>query len=169
MLLPDDGKRHEIIEGDLFVTLSPITRHQLIIGRFLHRLTTYRETHPVGMVFTAPYDVVLSETDIVQPDLLLALQTGRAVMTEKNLQGPPDLILEVLSPSTAARDRELKRKRYEHFGVRKYWPIDPDANSLDMLALQDGHYAHVGRTIRPAECASILRPDLVSDLGSLLQ
>ncbi len=169
LLLPDDGKRYEILDGDLFVTPSPITRHQLIVGRFLHHLMTYLETHPIGTVFTAPYDVVLSDTDIIEPDLLLVLHTGRALITEKNVQGPPDMILEVLSPGTAARDRNLKRKRYERFGVQEYWLIDPDGNTLEMLTAKDGQYIQVCKTIRPAECASALLPGLRLDLGSLLK
>jgi len=169
LLLPDDGKRYEILDGDLFVTLSPVTRHQLIVGRFLHRLMTYLETHPIGTVFTAPYDVVLSDTDIVEPDLLLVLHTGRAVITEKNVQGAPDVIIEVLSPSTAARDHDLKRKRYERFGVQEYWLIDPDGNTLEMLVIKDGRYVEAFRTTRPAECTSALLPGLILDLGSLLK
>jgi len=169
LLLPDDGKRYEIIDGDLFVTPSPVTRHQLIVGRFLHNMMTYLETHPVGAVFTAPYDVVLSDTDIVEPDLLLVLHNGRAKITEKNVQGPPDMILEVLSPGTAARDRDLKRKRYERFGVQEYWLIDPDENTLEILALKGGQYVQVCRATHPAECASALLPGLVLDLGSLLK
>ena len=169
LLLPDDGKRYEILDGDLCVTPSPVTRHQLIVGRFLHHLMTYLETHPVGTVFTAPYDVVLSEIDIVEPDLLLVLHAGRAVVTEKNVQGPPDMILEVLSPGTAARDRNLKRKRYERFGVQEYWLIDPDDNTLEMLAMQDERYVQVCRAARPAECVSALLPGLVLNLGFLLK
>ena len=169
LLLPDDGKRYEILDGDLCVTPSPVTRHQLIVGRFHHHLMAYLEAHPVGTVFTAPYDVVLSDTDIVEPDLLLVLHTGRAVITERNVQGPPDIILEVLSPGTAARDRGLKRKRYERFGVREYWLIDPDDNILEMLAMQDERYVQVCRVAHPAECVSALLPGLVLDLGSLLK
>jgi Uma2 family endonuclease len=169
LLLPDDGKRYEIIDGDLFVTPSPVTRHQLIVGRFLHHMMTYLETHPVGTVFTAPYDVVLSDTDIVEPDLLLVLYNGRAKITEKNVQGPPDMTLEVLSPGTAARDRDLKRKRYERFGVQEYWLIDPNQNTLEILALKSGRYVQACCASHPAECASTLLPGLVLDLEFLLK
>ncbi|THJ24377.1 MAG: Uma2 family endonuclease [Nitrospira sp. CG24E] len=169
LLLPDDGKRYEILDGDLFVTPSPVTRHQLVVGRFLHHLMTYLETNPIGTVFTAPYDVVLSETDILEPDLILVLTNGRARITEKNVQGPPDIVMEVLSPGTAARDRGLKHKRYERFGVQEYWLVDPDQNSLEILALQDGTYVHICRATRPTECASPLLPGLVLNLARLLE
>lgn len=169
LLLPNDGKRYEILDGDLFMPPSPITRHQLVVGRLFHHLMTYLDTHPIGTVFTAPYDVVLSETDILEPDLILVLTNGRATITEKDVQGPPDVIVEVLSPATAARDRDLKRKRYELFGVREYWLVDPEQNILEMLSLQDGRYVQSCRAVRPAECRSALLPGFAIDLGSILK
>ncbi len=169
LLLPDDGKRYEILDGDLLVTPSPVTRHQLVVGRFFHHLMTYLETDPIGAVFTAPYDVVLSDTDIVEPDLIVVLKNGRARITEKNVQGPPDIVVEVLSPGTAARDRDLKRKRYERFGVQEYWLVDPDQNTLEILALKDGMYVHVCRASRPTECVSPLLPGLILNLARLLE
>ena len=80
-------------------------------------------------------DVILSETDVVQPDLFIVLHGGLARITDKNVQGLPDLVIEILSPGTSARDRDLKRKRYEHFRVREYWLVDPDANSIEILGL----------------------------------
>lgn len=169
LLLPDDGKRYEILDGDLLMTPSPVPRHQLVVGRFLHHIMTYLETHPIGTVFTAPCDVVLSETDIVEPDLIVVLTNGRARITEKNVQGPPDVVMEVLSPSTAARDRDLKRKRYERFEVQEYWLVDPDQNSLEMLALQDGTYVHVCQATRPTACTSPHLPGLILNLARLLE
>lgn len=169
LLLPDDGKRYEVIDGDLFVTPSPVTRHQLVVGRFHHHIMTYLETHPIGTVFTAPYDVVLSDTDIVEPDLIVVLTDGRARITEKNVQGPPGIVLEVLSPGTAARDRELKRKRYEHFGVQEYWLIDPDVNTLEILRWEGGEFRALPLVARPATCSSTLLPGLTIDLGWLLK
>ncbi|MDZ4856770.1 MAG: Uma2 family endonuclease [Nitrospirota bacterium] len=168
-LLPDDGKRYEIIEGDLCMTPAPVTRHQIIVGRLLHALLSYLDTHPVGTALTAPCDVILSDTDIVQPDVLFVHHNSRARVAEQNVQGPPDMVVEVLSPGTAARDRDLKRKRYEHFGVQEYWLIDPDKNTLEILSLQDGRYVDVCRATYPAECTSALLPKLVLDLGSLLK
>jgi Uma2 family endonuclease len=146
-----------------------VTRHQLVVGRFHHHIMTYLETHPIGTVFTAPYDVVLSDTDIVEPDLFVVLTTGRARITEKNVQGPPDIVLEVLSPSTAARDHGLKRKRYEHFGVQEYWLIDPDLNTLEILRLEAGEFRALPLVAAPAKCSSPLLPGLTLDLGRLLK
>lgn len=169
MLLPDDGKRYEIIEGDLCMTPAPVTRHQIIVGRLLHSLLTYLETHPVGIVLTAPCDVLLSNTDIVQPDVLYVHNNSKARVAEQNVQGPPDMVVEVLSPSTAARDRDLKRKRYEYFGVQEYWLVDPDHNTLEILALQTGQYMQVCFATRPTTCTSALFPGLTLELGRLLK
>ena len=169
MLLPDDGKRYEIIEGDLYITPASATRHQIIVGRLIHVLLSYIETHPVGAVLTAPCDVLLSDTDIVQPDVLYVRNNSKAQVTEQNVQGPPDLVVEILSPGTAARDRDLKRKRYERFGVQEYWLVDPDHNTLTILVLQAGQYTQVCCAIRPATCTSALFPDLTLDLSRLLK
>lgn len=169
LLLPNDGKRYEIIDGDLFMTPAPATRHQTIAVRLSHLLMTYLEGHPVGIVLAAPCDVVLSEIDVVQPDLLLIRHDSAARITETNIQGPPDLIIEILSPGTATRDRDLKRKRYEHFSVQEYWLVDPDQNPLELLAVKHGRYVEACRAARPAQCAPTLLPGLVLDLGLLLK
>ena len=169
LLLPDDGRRFEIIEGDLCVTPAPVTRHQIIVGRLLHVLLSYLDTHPIGTVLTAPCDVVLSNTDIVQPDLLYVQNNSKAQVTAQNVQGPPDMVVEVLSPGTAARDRNLKRKRYEYFGVQEYWLVDPDLNTLEILALHTGQYVQVCFATRPATYTSVLLPDLTLDLSHLLK
>ena len=168
-LLPDDGKRYEVIEGDLYMTPAPVTRHQIIVGRLIHCLLSYLETHPVGTVLSAPCDVVLSDSDIVQPDVLYVRNDSAAHVTEHNVQGPPDVVVEILSPGTAARDRDLKRKRYERFGVQEYWLVDPDHNTLEILVLQAGQYTQVCCAIRPATCTSALFPGLILDLGRLLK
>jgi Uma2 family endonuclease len=169
LLLPDDGKRYEIIDGDLYMTPSPITIHQMIVGRLSQLLMNYFDAHPIGTVFVAPYDVILSDVDVVEPDLLVVLKDGAARITAKNVQGPPDVAIEILSPGTAARDRDLKRKRYEHFGVKEYWLVDPDANTLEILRLTEGRFHRLSLTTRPATCVSPLFPDLILDLGKLLK
>jgi Uma2 family endonuclease len=167
--LPEDGKRYEIMDGELYMTPAPATRHQIVVSRLIHLLMTYLEVHPIGTALTAPTDVVLSDTDVVEPDVLLVLHDGKAGITEKNIQGPPDLVIEILSPGTAARDRDLKRKRYEHFGVREYWLVDPDANTLEILSLAQGRLQRSSLTARPGSCTSPLLPDLTIDLGRLLK
>lgn len=165
LLLPDDGKRYEILEGELYMTPSPMTRHQLIAFRLSHVIGTYLEAHPIGTGLAAPCDVILSETDVVQPDLFIVLHGSVARITEKNVQGPPDLVVEILSPGTSARDRELKRKRYEHFKVREYWLVDPDGNSVEILALQADRFVRLNLVTPPASCTSPLFPELEINLS----
>jgi Uma2 family endonuclease len=126
LLLPDDGLRHEIIGGEHYVTASPVTRHQRILLNLSHLVQTYLDTHPIGSLFFAPVDVLLSETDVVVPDLIYVSNARASVVTAKNVQGAPDLVVEILSPSTRPRDERLKRDLYEREGVQEYWIIDPD-------------------------------------------
>ena len=129
----------------------------------------YLEENPIGTVFSVPCDVLLGESDVVQPDLLLVLNTGKAIITEKHIQGPPDLVVEILSPTTAARDRELKRKRYEYFGVREYWLVDPAENTIEFLALKDACLSQPVLGTPPGSMTTPLLPDLTIDLAKLFR
>ena len=124
-MFPDDGLRHEIIDGEHYVSPSPATRHQRISRNLLYLLQGYLEAHPLGELFSAPFDAVLSEFDIVVPDLIYLSRERARFLTEKNLQGPPDLVIEILSPSTRSRDERLKRDLYDRVGVHEYWLVDP--------------------------------------------
>ena len=129
-LFPDDDLRHEIIDGEHYVTASPITRHQRISRDLLYLIQSHLNTHPIGEVFGAPFDVVLSFTDVVVPDLIYLSKRRAHLLTVKNLQGAPDLVVEILSPSTRPRDEQLKRDLYERVGVAEYWLVDPDGDFL---------------------------------------
>jgi Uma2 family endonuclease len=123
--LPSDGKRYEIIDGELFVTPSPFRPHQRVVTRLTRYLSTFVEENELGEVFVAPFDVVFSRFDVVEPDLLYVSKGRLSVLTEKNVQGAPDLVVEVLSPSTAETDRTIKLKLYARYGVQEHWIIDP--------------------------------------------
>jgi Uma2 family endonuclease len=123
--IPEDGKRHEIIDGEHFVTAAPFIRHQRIARRLVARFEAFLSEHPLGEYFFAPTDVVLSPHDIVQPDLLFISNEKAAIVEEKNVQGAPDLVIEILSNSTRRLDEVLKRQAYERFGAREYWILDP--------------------------------------------
>jgi Uma2 family endonuclease len=127
---PDDLLRHEIIDGQHCVTPAPSTRHQRVSRRLLMVLGTYLEQRPFGEVFCAPFDVLLSHHDVVEPDLIYVSNERLPLLTAKNLQGPPDLVIEILSPGTKQRDLTLKRDLYRRVGVREYWLVDPDANRV---------------------------------------
>ena len=125
--LPDDGKRYEIINGELYVSPAPGLRHQRIFRRIFTALSNYFDAHGGGELFAAPTDVVLSKENVVQPDILV-IKSDRAGIAsgERNVAGAPNLVIEVLSPSTHRVDEVQKRKLYERAGVDEYWIADPE-------------------------------------------
>ncbi len=131
-LLPNDGKRYEIIEGELFVTPSPITAHQRIVTALASHLFAYAEEHDLGKVFVAPFDVVFSRFDVVEPDILFISKARVSVLTDKNVQGAPDLVVEVLSDTTKEIDRTTKLKLYARFSVAEYWIVDPKTCAFEI-------------------------------------
>jgi Uma2 family endonuclease len=141
----------------------------MIVTRLSNLLFTYLERNPIGTVLTAPCDVLLSDVDVLQPDLLVVLQGRLARITDKNVQGPPDLVIEILSPGTAGRDRDLKHKRYEHFGVREYWLVDPDQNTVEILRLEQTRFTRASLTSRPSQAGSTLLSNLILDLAWILK
>lgn len=131
LLFPDDGKRHELIDGEHYVTASPNTRHQVISGNLHFLLRTWIERHPVGRVFYAPYDIVFSNFDVVEPDLVyLSNERAAYVITPMHAVGSPDLVIEIGSPSTRKRDETIKRRLYERTDVAEYWVVDPDRDAV---------------------------------------
>lgn len=129
VLFADDGKRHELIDGEHYVTPSPNTRHQTILGNLYFVIREYLETHPCGRVFLAPFDVVFSDVDVVEPDLLyLSNARAAAAVTPQHVQGAPELVVEITSPSTRKRDETIKRRLYERSAVSEYWVIDPEVD-----------------------------------------
>jgi len=126
LLLPDDGKRHELIDGVHYVTPSPRIPHQVLVGRIFVAMSNFLTGHQhLGRVFLSPVDVVMSEHNLVVPDLLFVARDQQSILTEANVQGVPALVVEVLSPSTRRRDEGIKRKLFDQKGVREYWVVDP--------------------------------------------
>jgi len=131
LLFPDDGRRHEVIDGAHYVTPSPNQRHQELVARLHLSLGVFLEDrHERGRLFLSPFDVVFSFHDVVEPDLVFVAADQLDILTAQNIQGTPALVIEVLSPSTRRRDREVKRRLYDRAGVREYWLVDPDRNSV---------------------------------------
>lgn len=127
---PDDGKRREIIDGELFVTPAPTIRHQRLSMRLTGFILEHLRAHGGGELFAAPTDVLLSEVDVVQPDLLFVSSDRKDQVAEACVQGAPDLVVEILSPTTRRTDETTKRKRYEQFDVREYWIVDPEIDTV---------------------------------------
>ncbi len=140
--MPDDGNRYEFIGGRLYVTPAPVTRHQRISKRLQAALMRVLEDPGHGEVFGAPLLVEFPGTgDRVQPDLLFVSDGRREIIGEKQVMGAPDLVVEILSPSTAHRDRGIKLDLYARSGVRQYWIVDPDEDVVDVWRFGDepGH------------------------------
>ena len=135
--LPDDGKRYEIIEGELFMTPSPKTIHQRISHKLEYKLESYIQKHRSGEIFHAPMDVVLSMTDVVQPDILFISKERSHVITENNIVEAPDWVAEITSESTKVRDQTTKKALYEKYGVKEYWIVYPDDEKVEQFVLQD--------------------------------
>jgi len=141
VLFPDDGMRHELIDGVHYVTPCPNLRHQQILGRLYLAVGNWLEAHSAGQVLFAPFDVVFTQHDVVEPDLLFVLREHEASkLVEKHALGA-DLVVEVASPSTRRRDATIKRELYERAGVREYWIVDPDKAVVRVHRLDGARFA----------------------------
>ena len=127
LLFPDDGKRHELIDGEHYVTPSPNRMHQKVSGNLFLLIGTWLEQHPIGQIYFAPFDVIFSMFDIVEPDLLyMSNERAQRVLTDANVKGTPELVIEIGSEGTRKRDETIKRRLYERSGVSEYWVVDPE-------------------------------------------
>lgn len=138
--LPDDGKRYEILDGELAVTPAPTTRHQKISRLLQFVLMRELEMKGLGEVYDAPVDVILDDYHLVQPDLAFVRAERSELIEEHAIVGPPDLIVEILSPSTRRRDILVKAKTYARFGVEHYWIVDPVIDRIEFHRAEDGAY-----------------------------
>ena len=136
---PDDGKRHEIIEGEHYMSPAPSTYHQEVSRHIQFQLYTQIERRKLGAVINAPVDVHLTEHNIVQPDLVVVLARNR-IITPTKVKGTPDHLIEILSPSTEKNDRLLKFGVYELAGVPEYWLVHPAEHTLTRYVLKEAKY-----------------------------
>lgn len=130
LTFPEDGRRHEVLDGEHYVSPAPSVPHQRLSMRLSVRLGTFIEDHGLGELFAAPFDVLLSRHDIVQPDLLFISNRRSGILDEKNAKGAPDLVVEILSKSTRHVDEGIKLRRYEVLGIEEYWMCDTDLRSV---------------------------------------
>jgi Uma2 family endonuclease len=144
LLLPDDGLRHELIDGEHYVTAAPSVRHQIISGNMHALIRAWLDDHPLGRVLYAPFDIVFTQFDVVEPDLLyLSRAREEAILTPANAQGAPELVVEIGSPSTRKRDETIKKHLYERAGVDEYWFIDPEIDVVRVYRRADGAFGPV--------------------------
>ena len=142
---PDDGKRHEIVDGDHYMNPAPSTYHQTVPKRLMVDLYLQIESNGRGQIFYAPTDLQLTDFDIVQPDLLVVLNERVRHITPTKIKCVPHLVVEIISPSNETYDRVLKKQLYERTGVPEYWVVDPSEHVVEQFLLQSGQYKLVGR------------------------
>ena len=135
---PDDRLRYEILDGELLVTPAPSLVHQRVSRRLQRQLERFFESGGRGEVFAAPTDVILTPHDVVEPDLLVV--TDIQQLSRRGVEGPPALVVEILSPSTRDRDQTLKARRYAELGVPHYWIVDPDALRITFYRAEGQRY-----------------------------
>jgi Uma2 family endonuclease len=164
--LPDNGTRKEILGGELFVTPAPTPQHQHVVGTLYAALKTYTDARRLGEALTSPIDVVLAPTDVVQPDIVFIAQRRRDIIGEAAIHGAPDLVVEVLSPGTAAIDRGRKMRLYARTAVAEYWIVDPDAHVIEVYQLEGSTYRLAGRAEHGAWTPALF-PGLVVTLDTL--
>ncbi len=139
---PDD-ERWELLNGELTMAPSPTINHQQVTGKLYRLLSDFVENALLGAVVIAPLDVVLSEANVVQPDIVFVSNARTHILSEANIQGAPDLVVEVLSPSTAGRDWREKLDLYAEHGVKEYWIVDPDGQRVWVLVRDGSQLAEV--------------------------
>jgi len=168
LLLPED-KRYELVEGELFLVPAPNIPHQGISRELMAVLHRYVRDHDLGKIFYAPCDVVLSSENVVQPDLLFVAKERMSILTYANVQGAPDLAVEILSDSTAQRDLSVKRKLYAKYGVREYWIVDPESKSVEVLSWTETGYRTEAVYPHTARLSSPLFPNLNLNLADIFR
>ncbi len=169
LLLPDDGKRHELIDGVHYVTPSPNLLHQELVGRLYLAIGNFLTTRRyLGRVFVSRLDVVMSEYDVVEPDLLFVAGDQQHILTEQNVQGAPALAIEILSPSTRKRDEGIKRRLFDEKGVREYWIVDPKNSCVSVFRRAgDGTFPRVAEL--DAASAAVLTTPLLPGFSLSVQ
>ena len=131
-LLPEDRNQYELFDGELVMTPSPTVRHQEIVGKLHAWLLAYVEKKSLGKVYIAPLDTIFNKYTVLQPDILYVSKERLSEVAKERIEGAPDLVVEVLSPSTADKDRRRKLAVYSQFGVQEYWIVDPETRTMEL-------------------------------------
>jgi Uma2 family endonuclease len=165
---PDDNLRREIIDGELFVTPSPIRRHQRVVVELVAALRNYEKQHG-GEVYPAPMDVLFDDVNVVEPDVLFLRPERLPGTDDQKIVEVPDLVIEVSSPSTRRTDLIRKRDLYERFGVAEYWFVDIEAERLEVYRLHEGRYGRPDILQAGDVLTTELLPDFTLDLSTILE
>ena len=165
--LPNDGRRYEIHDGELSATLVPSPQHQRVIGRLFRALEAHVETQGLGEVFIAPIDVILSDTAIVQPDLVYLATDRLQLVSSRGIEGSPTLAVEVLSPFSVLIDRHTKFQLYARYEIPYYWIVDLESRALEAYVLSEGRYALAAKAAGEESLSPPPFGDLVLPLAPL--
>ena len=165
----DGGERYELLDGELILAAAPDEDHQTASLQMIVRMNAFVNENDLGRVFHAPYDVLFADTDVVQPDLLFVSKERYHIRTPANIQGAPDLAVEILSPSSSRRDWHDRREQYARHRVREYWIIDPANRIVSVLQLRDG-VLEIEQTCTEGDTAeSLVLGGFSVSLGGLFQ
>jgi Uma2 family endonuclease len=138
--LPDDGRRYELLDGELSVTPAPGSAHQIVLANLFRIVDAYVRARDLGVVLFAPLDVILADTTVVEPDLVYVARDREDRISARGIEGAPTLLVEVLSPGTTQTDRRRKYDLYARYGVPFYWIVDPVAHAIEVFQLDDAAY-----------------------------
>lgn len=134
-ILPENGPRHQLIEGDLYMAPAPNRYHQDISRNLEYILVDYLEETPIGKLYDAPFDVYLDQHNVFQPDIVFISNARLSILTDAGAEGAPDFVVEILSPKTARLDRDNKRRVYASSGVEELWIIAPESRTIEVFYL----------------------------------
>jgi Uma2 family endonuclease len=167
LLIPEDGRRHEIIDGEHYVSAAPFLPHQDLVLWLGAELLSFLKGQGLGKVYVAPVDVLLSPHDVVQPDVVFVSQERSRILTRNKIQGAPDLLVEVLSDSTRKIDEGIKLRRYEHFGVREYWLVDPRSESVRIYRLTESGFQRAASLAKGDALSTPLLPGFAISVADM--
>jgi Uma2 family endonuclease len=163
----DDEQRYEIIDGELLMAPGPDMWHQEWLGELYQRIAAYVRSHKLGKVYLAPFDVVLDSQNVVQPDLVFIANANLSILKVRGVFGVPDLLIELVSPSSVRRDRYVKKGLYARFGVKEYWIAEPGNKSLEVWKLQDQQFELHCIVEEKGKVRSLVLPGFEFDLSEI--
>lgn len=166
---PDDGNRYEILEGELAMTPAPGRAHQFVVANLTNILVEYANRTGCGQVYPAPFDVFFNDETVVEPDILFVSKNRLHIMDQQKVNGPPDIVIEVISESTEARDRGFKFTLYAKEGVKEYWIVDPLNESVEVYELTASGFALSANFTRGNMFKSNLLTTLQFETGRLFE
>ncbi len=167
-ILPE-GAPYQLIEGELVITPAPNPKHQIILGRIFRHLSDYCDEKEMGIVLVSPIDVYLDSENAFQPDIIYIARDRQHIIKEDGIYGAPDLVIEILSPSTAGYDLKEKFRVYERSGVREYWIVDPEMRSVEIYSNAKGSFSISSKSEVTGEIESLLLDGFRLDIEAIFQ